>query len=92
MSTNRALATASHALFQVRHYCPDVPIILVGTKVDQRDNAQVVADLQKQGSGVVSFTEGLKLARDINAYQYIECSALRGKKVGRCSTRGVGGA
>ena len=54
---------------EVRHYCPGVPILLVGTKVD----------LRKQGQGSVSAEEGLELARKLGATKYVECSALSQK-------------
>ena len=49
--------------------------------MDQRDNPAVVSELEKSGRGAISYADGLKLAKDIGAYAYIECSALRGKKV-----------
>jgi GTPase SAR1 family protein len=66
---------------ELKHHAPHVPIVLVGTKSDQRDNALVSAELQKRGTPAVSFTEGLALAKEIGAYQFVECSALRNKHV-----------
>jgi GTPase SAR1 family protein len=34
---------------QVIHYCPDVPLILVGTKLDLRDEAGTIQKLQALG-------------------------------------------
>lgn len=54
---------------ELRRYSPGVPFILVGTQVD----------LRPTGAGNQSFVtqaEGLKLARELGAISYIECSAL----------------
>lgn len=34
---------------EVRHYCPDTPIVVVGTKIDMRNDKAVLADLVKKG-------------------------------------------
>ena len=46
---------------------PDVPIILVGTKTDLR---------RESVSGDISREQGLKLAKKIGAWKYVECSAF----------------
>lgn len=50
---------------EVKHYCPGVPIVLVGTKVD----------LRKQNQGV-SAEEGHELSLKCGCTKYVECSAL----------------
>ncbi|GJQ67336.1 putative tumor susceptibility [Trypoxylus dichotomus] len=55
---------------EVRHHMPHTPFILVGTKNDLRD----VDDPNIQ---LVSAKEGKKLARQIRAESYLECSAQR---------------
>lgn len=49
-------------------------IILVGTKMDARDDQKVVSELKNDK--VVTKEEGQKLASEIKAYDYIETSAL----------------
>ncbi|GJQ73280.1 hypothetical protein Trydic_g13652 [Trypoxylus dichotomus] len=53
---------------EVRHHMPHTPLILVGTKSDLR----AVYGLS---SKLVSVKEGKKLARQIRAESYLECSA-----------------
>jgi len=54
---------------ELNKHCPGVPIILVGTKIDLRN------DPSYQGR-TISYEEGRRMARDINAEMYLECSAL----------------
>ena len=61
-------------LFKVRHFCPNVPIILVGNKKDTRSDA-TVAEMRKLNLAPVSIEQGQKMANEINAFAYLECSA-----------------
>lgn len=62
---------------EVSHYCSKVPIILVGTKLDARE--EIYRNNLQYQKNYVAIEEGLTLAKDINAYNYIECSALTQK-------------
>ena len=53
---------------EIAHFCPNVPYILVGLKSDLRGNAS--------GSNCVSNAQATDLARDNDAYGYVECSAF----------------
>lgn len=55
---------------EVKTYCPNIPIILVGNKADLRNSSNVV-----DGQRLVSPSEGKRLANNIGAYAYLECSA-----------------
>jgi len=61
---------------EITHYSPGTPIILVGNKVDLRDDTEVVKQLNKLGLHPVKREEGESMAKDIGATKYIECSAL----------------
>jgi len=61
---------------EVAHHCPGTPIILIGTKVDAREDPKMAAALKAKGKDPISTEEGLALAKEINAAAYIECSAL----------------
>uniref|UniRef100_A0A915I7J7 Uncharacterized protein n=1 Tax=Romanomermis culicivorax TaxID=13658 RepID=A0A915I7J7_ROMCU len=61
---------------EIRHHCPDTPIILVGTKIDLRDDSQTVRNLNDQGLSLISKNQGVKMAQKIKAVRYLECSAL----------------
>jgi len=60
---------------EVMHFCPEVPQILVGTKVDARNDQAIVEKLRSQGQKPVSFEQGQELAKKIKAVKYMECSA-----------------
>ncbi len=61
---------------EIRHHMPTTPIILVGTKMDLRTNPEVIAKLQAENTKPVSALEGARLAEEIGAAKYLECSAL----------------
>jgi len=58
---------------EVTERAPGVPIILVGTKSDLRDNHEAQKSLKEKP---VSKDDGKHLAKDIKAHKYMECSAL----------------
>ncbi|CAK9202141.1 unnamed protein product [Sphagnum troendelagicum] len=58
---------------ELRHYAPSVPIILVGTKLDLRDDKQFFAD--HPGTSPISTPQGEELRKAIGAASYIECSS-----------------
>lgn len=61
---------------EVRHHCPSTPIILVGTKLDLRDNKDTTEELKKKNQTPISYHQGLAVAEDIRAVEYLECSAF----------------
>eukprot|EP00026_Physarum_polycephalum_P015765 Phypoly_transcript_16530.p1 GENE.Phypoly_transcript_16530~~Phypoly_transcript_16530.p1 ORF type:complete len:204 (+),score=38.21 Phypoly_transcript_16530:102-713(+) len=69
---------------EVRHYCPDTPVVVVGTKIDMRTDKQAMQELIKKGSVPKGFTpitteQGEQLAKQIGAKAYVECSAVTQK-------------
>ena len=60
---------------EVRHFCPNVPIILVGNKKDLRNDENTKRELMKMKQEPVRPEEGRAMAEKINAYSYLECSA-----------------
>eukprot|EP00005_Dracoamoeba_jomungandri_P005664 CAMPEP_0174251390 /NCGR_PEP_ID=MMETSP0439-20130205/1225_1 /TAXON_ID=0 /ORGANISM="Stereomyxa ramosa, Strain Chinc5" /LENGTH=198 /DNA_ID=CAMNT_0015331683 /DNA_START=72 /DNA_END=668 /DNA_ORIENTATION=+ len=64
---------------ELNHHCPHVPIILVGTKIDLRDDPKTIGELQKNGQQPVTPEQGQRLAQEIGAIKYLECSALTKK-------------
>lgn len=58
---------------EIKRHCPSTPIVLVGTQSDKRDNPKA---LKAEGKKIVSKSEGQRLATQIRASSYIECSAL----------------
>lgn len=61
---------------EVSHHCPGVPILLVGTKKDLREDPETVKKLKESNMAPVSSHCGLSLAKQIQAARYLECSAL----------------
>jgi Ras-related C3 botulinum toxin substrate 1 len=58
--------------------CPTVPIILVATKIDLRDDPETIQRLEAKCLSVVPYQNGTELAKQIGALKYLECSALTG--------------
>lgn len=63
----------------MHHHCPGVPALIVGTQVDLRDDANVMEKLQRQKQRPVASELGERLARELGAVKYVECSALTQK-------------
>jgi len=59
----------------VRHFCPNVPIILVGNKKDLRNDPNTIRELQKMKQEPVKSEQGRAMSENINAFGYLECSA-----------------
>lgn len=64
---------------EIRHHCPDTPIVLCGTKIDLRDDIETIEQLQRQNLQPIKREQGIKLSKKIKAYTYVECSALTQK-------------
>ena len=60
---------------EFKHFCPNIPVILVGNKKDLRNDIQTIQQLGKRSQKPVNPEEGRVMAEKIKAFQYIECSA-----------------
>lgn len=49
---------------------------MVGTQIDLREDATTVEKLAKNKQKSISFEQGEKLAKELKAVKYVECSAL----------------
>uniref|UniRef100_A0A6N2L6I4 Uncharacterized protein n=1 Tax=Salix viminalis TaxID=40686 RepID=A0A6N2L6I4_SALVM len=58
---------------ELKHYAPGVPIVLVGTKLDLRDDKQFFID--HPGAVPITTAQGEELRKLIGAPAYIECSS-----------------
>ncbi|CAN1327293.1 Rac-like GTP-binding protein 7 [Linum perenne] len=58
---------------ELRHYAPNVPIVLVGTKLDLRDDKQYLID--HPGATPITAAQGEELRKMVGAVAYIECSS-----------------
>lgn len=61
---------------EVHHHCPGVPCLVVGTQIDLRDDKVIIEKLQRQRLRPISSEQGERLARELRAVKYVECSAL----------------
>lgn len=66
---------------EIRRHCPDAPIILVGTQCDLRNDVKVLIELAHYNEKPVTEAEAKKLAEEIGAVDYVECSALTQKNL-----------
>ena len=66
---------------EVRHHCPNVPIILVGTKLDTREDRETVEKFEGKSLAPITYPQGLAMCKNVTAVKYVECSALSGKGV-----------
>lgn len=64
---------------EVSHHCPNTPIILVGTKLDLRDDKETLDKLRDKKLAPIAFPQGLAMMKEIGAIKYLECSALTQK-------------
>ncbi|XP_062136606.1 ras-like GTP-binding protein Rho1 isoform X3 [Drosophila sulfurigaster albostrigata] len=60
---------------EVKHFCPNVPIILVGNKRDLRYDHETIKELAMRKQMPVTADEGLTMGEIVNAFAYLECSA-----------------
>ncbi|KAM6493709.1 P-loop containing nucleoside triphosphate hydrolase protein [Amanita muscaria] len=65
----------------VKHFCPKVPILLVGCKKDLGRDPRVIVELEKTKQRPVTPEEGMAVAQKIGAKYYLECSAKTGEGV-----------
>eukprot|EP00731_Ephydatia_muelleri_P030406 Em0021g929a len=61
---------------EISHHAPGVPKILVGTKLDLRDNAAELERLKARRQSPITLQQGDAMRKKISAVSYKECSAL----------------
>lgn len=61
---------------EITHFSPDTPFLLVGTKIDLRDDPSTIEKLAKNKLKPITPERAEKLARGLKAVKYVECSAL----------------
>ena len=61
---------------EVNHHCPNVPCLVVGTKLDLREDKATIERLAEKKLAPITHQQGMQLAKEINAAKYLECSAL----------------
>jgi small GTP-binding protein len=66
---------------EIRHHIPGAPILLLGTKIDLRENHLVVQKLHDLGKTIVSTEEGIAFAKRLKCVTYHEISSFTGKGI-----------
>lgn len=61
---------------EIRNYQPNTPFILVGSKLDLRSDPKRIEILASEGKKPLSREDGERLAAELGASAYMECSAL----------------
>lgn len=68
---------------EARHHVPHVPIILIGTKIDLREDENIVKELEHGNIAVISKSQAMEQAKLNSCVTYIETSAKTGENVRR---------
>ena len=66
---------------EVRHHCQNAQIVLVGCKSDLQSDFESIEKLKEKRLAPITYSQGARLAKDIGAYKFLECSALTQKGV-----------
>ncbi len=60
---------------ELQMHAPGVPIILVGTKIDLREDSATINSFEGKSRGMITKEDGESLRAQIKAQAYLECSA-----------------
>jgi len=64
---------------EISHHAPSTPILLVGTKLDLREDHATIEKLRERRMAPIQYSQGVSISKDIGAIKYLECSALTQK-------------
>lgn len=64
---------------EIKHHCPTTPFLIVGTQCDLRDDPHLQEQLNRVRQKPITYEQGQRLAKEIGAVSYVECSALTQK-------------
>jgi len=65
-----------HWIHEIQHHAPNVPFVLVGTKSDLRKDENTIKQRNTRNQSMVAVEFGQRMAWEIGAVNYLECSAL----------------
>ncbi|XP_039471881.1 rho-related GTP-binding protein RhoF isoform X1 [Oreochromis aureus] len=60
---------------EVKHFCRDTPVILIGCKTDLRKDKECARKLKAMNLAHVTYMQGEETRQHMNAELYLECSA-----------------
>jgi Ras-related C3 botulinum toxin substrate 1 len=69
---------------ELKEYTNGVPIILCGTKLDLREDEEVIKKLNNRNQQPITLDQGSNLAKEIRALKYIEVSSKTQKGLKNC--------
>ena len=55
---------------EISHHAPNIPIILVGTKLDLREDRETIDKLREKRQAPITYPQGIQMAKEINAVRY----------------------
>ncbi len=61
---------------EIKHHCPNTPIVLIGTKMDLINDQSVKDRLSERGAKPVTVEEANAVAKQIGATKHLQVSAL----------------
>ncbi|KAI3389102.1 hypothetical protein SNEBB_007707 [Seison nebaliae] len=64
---------------EILHHCHKSPYLIVGTQIDLRDDVTTIEKLAKNRQRPILIESGERLAKELKAVKYVECSALTQK-------------
>ncbi|CAK5280565.1 unnamed protein product [Mycena citricolor] len=64
---------------EISHHAPSTSIVLVGTKLDLREDPATIEKLRDRRMAPIQYQQGVAMSKDIGAVKYLECSALTQK-------------
>ncbi len=74
---------------EIRHHCPNTPIVLIGTKKDLVNDSSVKERLAERGAKPVTVEEANLVAKSIGATKHIQVSALTRENINAAFTECV---
>ncbi|CAG8783018.1 6822_t:CDS:1, partial [Racocetra fulgida] len=66
---------------EIQYHCPGIPCLIVGTKIELRKDPIVIEKLAREKMKPITSKQSEKLAQELGAVKYVECSALTQKGV-----------
>ncbi|XP_077292881.1 cell division control protein 42 homolog [Arctopsyche grandis] len=61
---------------EILNFNKDIPFLLVGTRIDERNDPKIINKLAERRQKVIEPEQGKRVAKELKAVNYVECSAL----------------
>jgi GTPase SAR1 family protein len=55
---------------EISHHAPNIPMVLVGTKLDLREDADTIQKLRERRMTPIAYQQASQMAKDIGAVRY----------------------